>query len=148
MASDPKFVKAVPTTNKRLKREPGEFLWVDYQDDKSKGREAVRSKQSFVRTRHHRLRREKTLQESTLIAAPLTKCQPPASNPSASVESKYGFSDLSNSHDEDDYPFEQSVIMPSLEVGVLDGAPDPVLRLKHNPNVYFQHCQSQPDMIP
>ncbi|CEJ59376.1 hypothetical protein PMG11_08001 [Penicillium brasilianum] len=139
MASDPKFVKAVPTTKQRIKRVSGDFLWVNYQDDKSQNRESVRSKQSFVRTRHHRLQREKKSLQSKLIATPASKCRPSSSTTGVVGESTCGRYDLSSNQDDDDHFPEQSVIMPSVQVGVLDGVPDLVIQTRQNPNVYFQH---------
>ena len=103
-------MKAVPDTKKRVMRPSGNFLWVDYQDAQSRGRELLRSKQSFVRSRHHRLQREKQLQ-------------------------------LSKGKNDDDILAEQSLLGPSLQAGVLDGAPALISSTAQNPNVYFQHCE-------
>lgn len=105
-------------------RPTGEFLWVDYKENQSKARDLVRSKQAFVRTRHHRLRREKQAQHSG----------PPhcSSHPTSSRSSK-------SDSDEDDHP--QTVITPSPQAGVTDGSPCLTVSTNHNPNIYFHHCE-------
>lgn len=104
-------------------RPTGEFLWVDYNENQSKARDLVRSKQAFVRTRHHRLRREKQAQHSSV---PHCTSHPPSSRSSKSDS------------DEDD---QQPIITPSPQAGVTDGSPCLTVSTNHNPNIYFHHCE-------
>ncbi|KAJ5098852.1 hypothetical protein N7532_005853 [Penicillium argentinense] len=136
----PKFVKSAPESKNLVIRPPGDFLWVDYQDDKSQGRELSRSKQAFVRTRHHRMRREKQLQQ---LKAPSGHC-PPASDPAAAPSSKPSRRRQPKKEPQGDEGElirvqEPPVFVTSLEAGVLDGAPALSIAINQNPNLYFQH---------
>lgn len=106
-----------------------EFLWVDYKENQSKARDLVRSKQAFVRTRHHRLRRENQVQNG---------CCPS----SHTVSNRHSKRERDNG--EDDHPKQLTKFLISTpQACVLDGSPLTV-STKQNPNVYFQHCQSNP----
>lgn len=113
-------------------RPTGEFLWVDYKENQSKARDLVRSKQAFVRTRHHRLRREKQAQHT----GSLPQCP---SHPVAS--SSHSKSDS----DEDDHP--RVELTPSPQAGVTDGSPSLAVSTHHNPNIYFHHCEYSPQFL-
>lgn len=126
-----RFVKAPENLARPVGRPVGrprpvtEFLWVDYKENQSKARDLVRSKQAFVRTRHHRLRREKQVQNG---------CCP----------SSHTVSNLHSTRDdeEDDHPKQLTKFLISApQACVLDGSPLTV-STKQNPNIYFQHCQS------
>ncbi|KAJ5860136.1 uncharacterized protein N7529_007446 [Penicillium soppii] len=99
-----------------------EFLWVDYKENQSKARDLVRSKQAFVRTRHHRLRREKQVQSTARV---VDVSRHPKSE-----------------SDEDDLPTERAPILASSpQAGILDGSPSLAISTNHNPNIYFHHCE-------
>ncbi|CAI7669946.1 unnamed protein product [Penicillium pancosmium] len=157
----PKFVKDAPDTKTKnlVIRPPGDFLWVDYQDDKSQGRELSRSKQAFVRTRHHRMRREKQLQQ---LKSPPDHQGPSPSDSSSTASSTSSTSSTTATKParnttrvpkhEEDYDdnvlecrnhyqaFQQfPLINNSIGAGVLDGSPALAVAIDQNPNIYFQH---------
>lgn len=159
----PKFVKDAPDTKTKnlVIRPPGDFLWVDYQDDKSQGRELSRSKQAFVRTRHHRMRREKQLQQ---LKSPPDHQGPSPSDSSSTTSSTSSTSSTTATNparnttrvpkDEEDYDdnvlecrnhYQTSQQCPlinnSIGAGVLDGSPALAVAIDQNPNIYFQHCE-------
>lgn len=146
----PKFVKDAPDTKPKTQnlviRPPSDFLWVDYQDDKSQGRELSRSKQAFVRTRHHRMRREKQLQQ---FKTPTDHTPPPPSSPSLSSEAVVAKHSRNTGrvrkqeHDDEGHYLDQQapILITSLEAGVLDGGPALAIAISQNPNIYFQHCE-------
>lgn len=159
----PKFVKDAPDTKTKnlVIRPPGDFLWVDYQDDKSQGRELSRSKQAFVRTRHHRMRREKQLQQ---LKSPPDHQGPSPSDSSSTTSSTSSTSSTTATnpernttrvpkHEEDyddnvlecrnHYQASQQcpLINNSIGAGVLDGSPALAVSIDQNPNIYFQHCE-------
>lgn len=149
----PKFVKDAPDPKPKnlVIRPPGDFLWVDYQDDKSQGRELSRSKQAFVRTRHHRMRREKQLQQ---LKSPSDSCPTPTTPSHAPIakSSRTTTRRVPVSKDKDESrsaqkrcPSEQSsLIVNTIEAGVLDGGPALAVAINQNPNIYFHHCECLP----
>jgi len=115
-----------------------EFLWVDYKENQSKARDLVRSKQAFVRTRHHRLRREKQVQQCNTATGrfPTRHCPP---STSANVSNRHP---SKSDSDEDDRPTQRVPILASSpQAGVLDGGPGLAISTNHNPNIYFHHCE-------
>jgi hypothetical protein len=142
MSSQPSHSARVPhakfvASENLVIRPAKEFLWVDYKENQSKARELVRSKQAFVRTRHHRLRREKQVQQcSTAKPFPTGHCPP---HPGANVSNRH--SSKSDS-DEDDRPTQRvSLLSSSPQAGILDGGPSPAVSTNNNPNLYFHHCE-------
>ncbi|KAJ5226817.1 uncharacterized protein N7469_006823 [Penicillium citrinum] len=142
----PKFVKDAPDPKPKnlVIRPPGDFLWVDYQDDKSQGRELSRSKQAFVRTRHHRMRREKQLQQ---LKSPSDSCPTPTPSHAPIAKSTKNTRRIPVSKDKDETqstqkrcPVQQSsLIVNSIEPSVLDGGPALAVAINQNPNIYFHH---------
>lgn len=125
-------IRSARPSGRAAGRPTGEFLWVDYKENQSKARDLVRSKQAFVRTRHHRLRREKQAQHNGSL--PQCPSHPVASSSTSKSDS-----------DEDDH--ERVVLTPSPQAGVTDGSPSLAISTNHNPNIYFHHCEYSPQLL-
>ncbi|KAJ5670647.1 uncharacterized protein N7477_006010 [Penicillium maclennaniae] len=125
-------------------RPAGDFLWVDYQNDHLKNRELLRYRQAFVRSRHHRLRREKAVQQFSTATGPFsTEHSPPSTQTADAHGSRTHRRRLAKCDHRDDLDScaaqQTPVLVSSLQAGVLDGGPALALSANQNPNVYFHH---------
>jgi hypothetical protein len=132
MALREKFLN-VASERKCPARQTEEFLWISHHDTQLHRRELHRSKHAFVRFRHHRLRREKESAEHDLRFGNATTTNVSQNNDHR-ISPPRGYNNKN-------HEFERSVIGPSLQAGVLDGAPFLIGRTNQNPNIYFQHCE-------
>lgn len=136
--------KAAPDTKKLAIRPAGDFLWVDYQDDHLKNRELLRYRQAFVRSRHHRLRREKAVQQPATGPFPTGHSPPSSQTTGAHIPRthRHRLAKCDHKEDLDSRPTQQTpLLVSSLQAGVLDGAPALAISVNQNPNIYFHHCE-------
>jgi hypothetical protein len=110
-------VEDAPTT-----KTPTDFLWVN-QDEDSRDRTAARAKQAFIRTRHHRRKKETQLQNlKTVKPFPtvnrVVRCQD-ALVPTAHTP----------------------VLGQATNLDILDGVLSLSLHTDQNTNLYFHHCE-------
>ncbi|KAJ5669892.1 hypothetical protein N7462_010962 [Penicillium macrosclerotiorum] len=113
-----------------------DFLWIDYQEGNSQDRELTRSKHAFIRTRHHRLRKDTQMQHfrASVQARPVDHPSPSSTN---NLIQKQPQGNVGN--DGNDEVSRASLQIYGLEAGVLDGFPSLASGTRQNPNIYFHH---------
>ncbi|EPS29276.1 hypothetical protein PDE_04225 [Penicillium oxalicum 114-2] len=74
----------VKAGSKKRETSNADFLWINVQDEDPHDRDASREKQAFIRTRHHRLRKESKLRSSEFTTEAQSHHDSPATEDSSS----------------------------------------------------------------
>ncbi|KAJ5569825.1 uncharacterized protein N7459_009255 [Penicillium hispanicum] len=114
---------------------PSNFLWVDYNDEKTRDQKVSRNKRAFVRTRNHRIQREGNLQKLKSSITPFPVGQAPLTPEPESPEPLSEPDQLQSvtGHADQYAP----VVVPSLQAGIAEAFPS--LSTASNANLYFNY---------
>lgn len=119
----------------------GDFLWINAQEEDPKDRDASREKQAFIRTRHHRLKKESQMRslKSSIQRQPAT-----SGSPQSEMASDYVHDDLScrNSQNDRSLTAQPPVLCQSLEACISMAFPYLSRPTNQSMSVYLQHCKS------
>jgi hypothetical protein len=120
---------------------PADFLWINAQEEDPKDRDASREKQAFIRTRHHRLKKESQMRslKSSMQQQPAT-----SESPQSETVSEYNsdHSSSCNSQNERSLTAQPPVLSQSLEACISMAFPYLSRRTNQNMTIYLQHCKS------
>jgi hypothetical protein len=136
--------RSQPTTKaKPDERKPpaADFLWINAQEEDPKDRDASREKQAFIRTRHHRLKKESQMRslKSSMQQQPATSGSPQSETVSDYISDDSGSS--RNSQDDRSSTATPPVLCQSLEACISMAFPYLSRPTNQSMSVYLQHCK-------
>lgn len=131
--------QATTKTKPDERKPPTDFLWINAQEEDPKDRDASREKQAFIRTRHHRLKKESQMRS---LKSSVQQQSATSDSPQSETVSDYISDDPSsrNSHDGRSLTTHPPVLCQSLEACISMAFPYLSRPTNQSMSLYLQHC--------